>query len=265
VDEGRLEKAVAAAAKSKGRRRRRLFDERAMGIAIVALRDGASFGAAGKAAGFSASAVYRARKRCPVFDAACAEAAKAGDVPRLVFRSGGDRSRGWRVRRGRRHLFDAARKEIYLEHFAVTLDAAAAAEKAGVCLSTPYEHRRRDPAFAAAWDEAVAIGVARIGEEQARQRLAAADAIRVRGDGPLPEDGPEFERAMAFLRYWSRRQQGGKAGGPPLTKWSFDDAMAEMERLLDRHGVPKAPEETDGTAREDGDGEEGGDAGGPAA
>ena len=259
MDEGAVERAMAAVAAAlaggeagegkttgKAKGKRKLFGPEAMARAVIALRGGASFAAAaGEAGGFCASTIYGARKRSAAFDAAVADALKAGDVPRLVFRRGGDGS-GWRVRRGRRHLFDSARKNLFLTHFSATLDAVGSAEAAGVCHSTAYEHRRTDPAFAAAWGEAARIGVERLSEEAGRQRLAAMAAIQVvPGDPVVPEAGAEFERTMTFLKVWGSRMGaagsggggGGKIGGPPLTKWTIDAALDELERNLIKFGA----------------------------
>jgi hypothetical protein len=259
---GAEEGSGAGKTKAKAQGKRQLFGPEAMGRAVIAIRGGASFAAAARAAGgFCASVISNARKRSPAFDAAVADALKAGDVPRLVFRRGGD-GKGWQVRRGRRHVFDAARKNLFLTHFSATLDAVGAAEAAGVCHSTAYEHRRTDPAFAAAWAEAARIGVERLSEEAGRQRLAAMAAIQVvPGDPVVPEAGAEFERTMTFLKVWGSRVGpggsggsggggGGKIGGPPLTKWTIDAAMDELERNLIKFGAI-APGEADAAERGD--------------
>ena len=237
MDEERVKKAMAAVAQAAAGAAKKRFGPEAMAQVVIALRAGASFEAAARAAGFHRTAINRWRRKSPAFDAACAAAVEAGDVPRLVFRQGGDGT-GWQVRKGRRHRFDAARKTLFLEHFAATLDAVGAAEAAGVAFATAYAHRRTDPAFAAAWAEAARIGVERLKEEIGRQRLAAAAAIRVRGDKIVPDAAAEFDKAITFIRTWEGKAAGARQGGPPLTKWSFEDSIAELERRLKAHGVP---------------------------
>jgi|GEM_PF-2381242 len=232
-DEAELRRVLALAARKKEPHR---FGAEHMAQVVIALRAGATFAVAAKAAGFSARTAERWRERSPAFAEACADAAAASDVPRLVAVSDG--KGGYKVRRGRRHKFTEARKKAFLEHFAATLDAVAAAEIAEVCFATVYAHRRTDPAFAAAWEEAAAIGIARLGEEAARQRLAAMDRLRVDGDKQVPRDESdrEFEKTMTFLRIYGARKGGGGgggAGGPPLTKWSFEEAFAALDRELE--------------------------------
>ena len=244
-EEEELRRVLAAAAGEKTEPHR-LTPEK-MAEVVIALRAGASLDEAAKAAGFAAETVQRWRKRSAVFDAACAEAIEATSVPRLV--AVADGKGGYQLRRGRRNKFTARRKQIFLEYFAATLDAVAAADAAGVCFATAYAHRRTDPAFAAGWAEAADIGVEQIGEEIGRQRLAAAQAMRVSGAPPaeIARSESEFERTMAFLKHWSGRQRGGALGGPPLTKWSEDEAFAALDRALAVYRRKKAREQGDGT------------------
>jgi hypothetical protein len=245
MDEAAVGRALAGIGAAAGRKR---FGPEAMARVVIALRAGATVRAAAEAAGFHRTIVNRWRAKSPAFDAACAAAVTAGDVPRLVYRQGGDGS-GWQVRRGRRHSFSTARKQAFLEHFAATLDAVAAAEVAGVCFSTAYHHRRTDPAFAAQWAEAARIGVSRLSEEAGRQRLAAMEQLRVAGDKIVPEAAAEFERTMTFLKVWGSRVAGETAGGgggrgtggPALTKWSFEEALVELEAKLKAFGVRIGP------------------------
>jgi hypothetical protein len=213
VDEEKVRRAMAAVAAEAGKGPKR-FGPEAMAVVVRALRAGASIEAAARAAGFERSIVGKWRKKSPAFDAACADAIRQSDVPRLVaVRSGADAKGApvWKLRRGRRHNFCAERKAIFLEHFAATLDAVGAAEAAGVSFCTAYAHRRTDPAFAAGWEEAARIGVARIGEEAGRQRLAAMERM---------------------LRIWQTKLAGGRTGGPPLTKWSFEESFKALEKEL---------------------------------
>jgi hypothetical protein len=63
---------------------------------------------------------------------------------------------------GSRKLFDARRREVFLEWFAATCNVRLAAAKAGVAYQTVFKHRMKDPAFAADWDVALAQGYARL-------------------------------------------------------------------------------------------------------
>jgi len=219
----------------------KLFGPADQAVVVSALANGALVREAAALAGFSKNALYRCRKNNPLFRQSWDAAVKESDRPVLIAPAPG---RAWQKRRGRRHRFTLERKEIFLEHFAATCDAGAAAEAAGVAVCTVYDHRRRDPAFATAWDEALAQGYARLEAEAVAMRIKALEAIRVRlgkeaahGD---PDAAAEFERVLRLLREHKsgagNRRAGGKAG-PPLTKWSFEDAFEALEKRLKVFGL----------------------------
>jgi hypothetical protein len=224
-----------------------------MGTVVAMLREGATFSAAARKVGVCAGTVHKWRRLSPAFAAACGEARAESDRPLLVVPGSGGRK--WQLRRDRRHRFTTERKQIFLEHFAATLDLKASAEAAGICFATVYEHRRRDPEFARAWLEALEMGVARLEAEGLRQRLEAMERIRVSGDLHGEGAAAEYERSMGFVRDWRRRLDGGKSGGPPPTKWNFEESLGELEKQLKAFGarIERA---------EDEEREGGGDAGG---
>jgi len=245
MDEGAVRRALAAAAEEV-RPRGRTFGPEEMAVVVRALKGGATFEAAAEAVGFSPGTVHKWRRKSPAFAAGCADAVAASGRPRLVASLGADGE--WKIRRGRRGKFTRERKLVFLEHFAATCDLMASAEVAGVGWSTVYAHRRDDPAFAEGMKEAVEIGVARLEAEAARDRLAAMERLRVRGDKKVPreESEREFERTLAFLREWKRWMAGAKRGGPPLTKWSFEESLAELEKQLRLFGVRVEREREEG-------------------
>lgn len=101
--------------------------------------------------------------------------------------SGGNKRRVQVVREGSRKRFDAKRQAVFLDWFAATCNVALAAEKAGVAPQTVFKHRMRDAAFAAAWQDAIAQGYARLEAELLHAATAAAGA-EVEG---APEAAPE--------------------------------------------------------------------------
>lgn len=108
-------------------------------------------------------------------------------------------------RTGGRKLFDKARKEVFLTWLAATCNIALAAEQAGICYSSVFRHREKDPAFAEGWDRAIAHGYARI---EARE-LQEAHQLRI---GTLPEEVVEEhfdpQLALHLLREHARRLPG---------------------------------------------------------
>ena len=117
---------------------------------------------------------------------------------------------------GARKLFDAERREVFLEWFAATCNAKLSAERAGVCYQTVFKHRMKDPGFAAAWDEAVAQGYARIearlvqectpviASEAKQSSLDRHGSIEPRDD----EESFDPELALLLLREHRRRPPG---------------------------------------------------------
>ena len=56
---------------------------------------------------------------------------------------------------GRYSSYTPKRARILLDGVAAGLSVAVAAQAAGICRKTAYNWRHADPAFAAAWDEAI--------------------------------------------------------------------------------------------------------------
>lgn len=229
---------------TRGARRRggpeRRVDALAMGQFIQALRRGASVEEAARAAGFDASSFYRRRRRDPDFALAWAEAMAASDAPRLIRPGNGRRLQ---LRKTRKLRFTAAKKDVFLAYFAGTCDLAAAAEAAGVCVDTVRNHRRKDPEFNADCDAALEQGYRHLEEEAVRERLAAQERLKA-GIVPAGEAAAEFDRQMKLLGQWRRRD--GRLGPMArsrqvLKSWSFDDAMALLEKRLKALKIPIAP------------------------
>ena len=218
----------------------RRVDALAMGVFIQALRRGAKVTEAAKAAGFGESSFYRTRRADPGFKTAWDEALEASDSPKLIKPGNG---RPMQLRRTRRLRFGAAKKAVFLAHFAATCDLAAAAEAAGVSASTVRNHRLKDPEFDADCREALEQGVAHLEEEAVRERLEAQHRLKA---GLLPASAApaEFERRMKLLAYWRRRDGtlGPRARSrETLRRWSFDEAMKLLEKRLKALRIPILP------------------------
>jgi hypothetical protein len=230
----------------------RTFGPAEQAVAVKALLGGATVAAAAKAAGFCVQTLYSHRRKHAVFREAWAAAVEESSRPMLVAPRGGRR---WQAQRMRRNQFSRERKEVFLAHFAATCDVTASAAAAGVCESTVYAHRRSDPAFAAAWDEALEQGYARLEAEAVAQRIKAMEALKVRLGKEVAaatdaDAAAEFERVMQLLREHKRGAAGAKKGGAPLTKWSFEDAFRSLEKRLQAFGLriergEEAPDEDD--------------------
>jgi hypothetical protein len=244
VDQEEVRRALAATLPGEGRH---VFGPEEMAKVMVALRAGATLENAAAAAGFTSGTVRRARRRSPDFHDGCVQAIAAAHerLKRPATRAPIPARQGFAYGRGKPLLFDADRKKAFLEHYAATLDIHAAAEAAGVAYRTVCNHRRDDPDFAAACIEARDIGVERITDELARQRLAAAERYRVDGDKIVPEAAVEFERAIRFLQIY-RAQQARARAEPPPAKWSFEETMKSIEAGLAVYRLRREREKKEG-------------------
>jgi len=268
---------------------RPIVDAAAKVAVLAALREGRRLEELADVYGVTAQAFYSARRRDALFDAAWrdAHALSAAAERRLAREEGSfedspsalpenpstavpavplpeqssgririvSNNRRVLQRRKMRHVrFDEKRQQIFLAHFAWSCDAVAAAAEAGVCERTVYNERRRNPGFAAAFQEALEQGYARLEAEALRQRLAAQQALRAaieaagtgaEGAGAETEAGAvavaaEFERVMKLLNRWDRRN--GQVGRREVRhghqkRMSFDEAIVLLDRKLRALGV----------------------------
>ncbi len=235
---------------------RRRIDGAAKAQFLAALRAGEHRDEAARQTGFSWRGFHSVRRRDPVFRlgwtwalelSAADERSKQGPDASPEASEIAPNNQRRLQRRTRRLRFTDARKRVFLDHFAGTADAFAAAEAAGVGYSTVYDHRRKDPAFAAAYDETLAQAYAMLEAEALRQRLEAQRNLR-EGRMPQGEIAQEFERVMKLL---ARYDRGGGRVGTRQTgrgrerRWSFDEAIQALDKKLRalgaRHGIAADP------------------------
>lgn len=233
---------MAEVARGEGRRP---IDAVAKGVFLALMRQGLALDEAAREAGFSLQGFYGARGRDSAFkadwEAAMGERAlrararnpwQADDDRDLVVAP--NNRRRWQRRRMPHAEFTPKRRGDFLAHFAGSCDARAAADAIGVDHSTVYKHRTKDPDFAAAFQEALETGYVRLEAEALRQRLEAQARMR-ESEPPPGEIAQEFDRVMTLLDRWARR---GGAVGPRvfghgrLKRWSFDEAIAALDRKL---------------------------------
>jgi hypothetical protein len=225
---------------------------------LEALRAGARRDEAAKAAGFSCEAFYQARKRDPAFrlgwiyalEASAAEEREQRRASTLLALGDDERveiaPNNQRIlqRRTVRHTrFTDKRKKRFFDVFAGTADLFAAAEAAGVHVSTVYRHLRIDPEFTAACDEALAVAVASLEAEAVRQRLEAQARLRENLE-PAGEMAQEFERVMKLLARYDRRDgrvARREVGRGQQRRWTFEEAIGALDKRLRalglRHGI----------------------------
>ena len=167
-----------------------------------------------------------------------------------------------------RKLFDDDAKAEFLEWFAATANCSLAARKAGFHYRTVIRHWREDPAFGALCEEALAMGYTRLEELALR---AAVEALKpaagepIAGDRPPPEEHFRMDpsTALQLLRDHWRHLAGltggsgrGAKPGPPGRRWTFEEAILELDKKLRffgvRRGVTPPDEEADEADEADG-------------
>lgn len=178
-----------------------------------------------------------------------------GDPDPMIVPGNGRRMQ--RRRKGRRDLFGKEKKEVFLEELATSANVAAAAEAAGVCVNTPYNHRMKDAAFREAWWAALDQGVAKlitlrmqIEIEKAEGAALGEGALEVRGGrAPSIDAVADMTKLMATLREHVRGLSGPREGNG---KWkgqgrapqaaSVGDTIKALEKRLrafaGRQGIP---------------------------
>jgi len=111
-------------------------------------------------------------------------------------------------------------RKRFLETLATTSNVTRAAEVAKVSLTRAYDARRRDAAFARAWQAAIADGYLNLEMEMIR-RLRDGDLVTANGD--------KFDFANAIRLLGARRD--GSAGGQSEVR---DVSTAEVRASINR-------------------------------
>ncbi|MEO7177286.1 MAG: hypothetical protein ABIW83_00440 [Allosphingosinicella sp.] len=243
--------------------KRRLIDEDDKARFLESLRAGASREEAAAAAGFPLGSLYNVRARDSVFrlgwewamDLAAIDE-RGGELSRRAAEGGPDdriAPKGGRLlqrQKARWVKFNDKRQQIYLDHFAGTADAQAAAAAAGVTYATVRAHGRKHPEFEAAESEGLRYAYARLEAEAVRQRLEAQRRFSENLE-PTGEIAQEFERVMKLLARYDRRDGGvgrRQIGHGRQQRWSFEEAIEALDRKLNALGIRRgiAPPSVEG-------------------
>ena len=144
----------------------------------------------------------------------------------------GGNNRRVQKRKAAKVRFTDERRQVFLDHLAACCNVTAAAAGAGVGVRTVYDARRREPAFAQAWEEAIVIGYATIEAELIAR--AARFQHYVPGDTPVPgPEGIDTWLAMDLLRLHRAPRAGtAKAGGRAPRVASVEETVAAIEKKL---------------------------------
>ena len=167
----------------------------------------------------------------------------------------GGNKRKIQKRRAPRQAFTAAKRQVFLDTLASCANVSRSAKAAGVGVSTVYDARRREPAFAEQWADALEAGYATL-EALLIERAAVGGAWQP-GETPVP--GPETIDtwlALDLLRLSKMAKAPRKSGGAPARRASekqvAESICARLEVLARRKARKKGkrPSTSLGTAGE---------------
>lgn len=140
------------------------------------------------------------------------------------------RDRGWTKKR----------RALFLKELALTCNVTAATKASGNTStnSSAYDLRRRDPAFAQLWEEALAIGYDRLETLLLQRALEGVNAIdmgalvgdeesRPRPIGAVPRDASARSEVQLALALLNRRRDG-----PLRATKRMLMSSAEVDKLL---------------------------------
>lgn len=137
-----------------------------------------------------------------------------------------------------------ARREQFLEILAETASVTAAARAAGVYRVKWYRLRKADPAFDAAWHEALEIGIDAVEDEAVRRAVEGHDEP-VYFQGQKVGATRKYSDRMLMLLLRARRPalygDGGEGGGR-----ADDDDIRSLLREIDGGDVPRIEVPNDG-------------------
>jgi len=148
----------------------------------------------------------------------------------------GGNKRKIQKRRAPRQAFTAAKRQVFLDNLASCANVTRSAEAAGVGVSTVYDARRREPAFAEQWADALEAGYATL--EALLIERAALGGDYVPGETPVP--GPETIDtwlALDLLRLSKMAKAPRKSGGAPARRASekaLNEAICAKLDVLER-------------------------------
>lgn len=136
--------------------------------------------------------------------------------------------------KGRRKLFDRARKEVFLEWFAATCNVTLSAAKAGVRTQTVFRHLQTDEDFNEAFQNALQLGYLRLEARTLQEAHAPAYDVRCLDDEAV-EEHFDPELALQLLRQHRQNLPGlrerKRVGAPPRPVSNKEIAEALAKRL----------------------------------
>ena len=236
------------------------FGQARKDLFLAKLRETGNRTLAAEAAKVSQSWVGLHRKSDPDFKRACAEALRQAqdrlsshpdreppsgwgflDGEELVVRGTGGSGSGKRVQiaRARLRQWTPRVEERFLAALAATCNVKAACAEVGLTAASAYNHRKRWPAFARRWDEALEIGYVQLecGLVEAACNLFSGGSEADPEDRRPVEVGPiramTAAHAIHLLHMHKHRVHGiGKRPGLRAREPDIEDVRAEILRKV---------------------------------
>ena len=139
-------------------------------------------------------------------------------------------ARGSKQAKPKRRSFTAKRRQAFLNHFAASCNAAAAARSVGISENCVYRWRRTNEQFREGWNEALAQGVAGLEADQVR---AAREAVKVRRSkaAAVRVGTMDAKTSLAVLEAY-RRSQGRDPGTINLQPYDPGAVRRRLEKKL---------------------------------
>ena len=127
----------------------------------------------------------------------------------------------------KRRGFTEAKRRKFLDHFAATCNAKAAARAAGISNSTVHAWRRNNEQFRADFYEALALGYVEVEAELVRE---SKRSLKPR---PNPKAPPLVDPKTALAVLESYRRNGGRRPGDVLPQRSdIEQVRARLETAM---------------------------------
>jgi len=136
-----------------------------------------------------------------------------------------------RVRKRRKDGWSKRDERVFLRHFRATCNATASARAAGKGPDGAFELRRRDAAFAASWDQALAEGRLRLHAKLIMFAETNGKPVAIGEDGEPGEPDPadfDADLALKLLRYHQDLTAGRgrrRARGPQVSDEELTAAL----------------------------------------
>lgn len=137
-----------------------------------------------------------------------------------------NRNRALQKRAVRHDGWTRARRQLFLDTLAGTCNVRIAIAATGLSVSTAYQLRRRDPAFAELWKEALTIGYERLEEALLQRALEGVNAIEIDAEAPMvlphaaagagEREGADGAAAAKAFQPGSGAGAGSKPGAPDV-------------------------------------------------